>query len=78
MIPKDMASELLEKFRATGISYFESKQCALIAVDEIIGIMDKVSDIETNYFDSAFTGNFINGYNELKNWQKVSEELNKI
>jgi len=38
MTPKEKAIELVEKFRNLGVNNYEykSKQCALIAVDEIM------------------------------------------
>lgn len=48
MTPKEKAKELIEKFRLNvldyennGLNTFKAKQCALIAVDEIIDALDK-------------------------------------
>lgn len=51
MTPKEKALELVEKFRlkvldydGNGLNGFKAKQCALIAVDEIIRVLQDESD----------------------------------
>jgi len=68
MEAKDKAEELVKKMRLgwlhTG-SYFMGKQCALIAVDEVL-----------NEFPKGFNGNF-----EMKRklyWEEVKQEIEKL
>ncbi len=84
MNPKEKAESLLKSMIPhaaceTGEqNWLSAKQCAIIAVDEILAIMDKVSDIESNYFDSIFTGNVTDAWDEFKRWQEVKTELEKM
>jgi hypothetical protein len=65
MTPKEKAKELVDKYDET-LTYLESKskarQCALIAVDEIINSVDNehVSDIFNDY------------------WEEVKQEIEKL
>ena len=71
MTPKEKAEELFDKFRVkvhdrdgtSAMNGFEAKQCALIAVDEILEIVK--SD------DSALIV-------ELPYWQDVKQEIEKL
>jgi hypothetical protein len=70
MTPKEKARELVEKFRLNVLDYegcsineHKAKQCALIAVDEILEIV--ASD------DSAIIV-------ELQFWQEVKKEIEKL
>lgn len=75
MTPKEKAKELMEKFKphviftltdgtiSEHIKSESAKQCALIAVDELIEVG---SNISTDYSSGV-------GY-----WQKVKEEIIKI
>jgi hypothetical protein len=67
--PKEKAAELISKFRQippfssyTGIGYAEAKQCALIAVNEIIELA------YWEYMESM-------GEKEEKYWQEVKQEI---
>ncbi len=69
MTPKEKAKDLFLKFRQippfspyTGIDDAEAKECALIAVDEIIQAMDNV--MLPNPFKQY--------------WNKVKQEIEKI
>ena len=71
MTPKEKAKELVEKFRlkvldygGNGINGFKAKQCALIAVDEILNVVSEYT-IEPFVFDIDF-------------WQEVKQELEKL
>ena len=49
MKAEDKVKELVEKFRLVGLSCFEARECALIAVDEIIAQLPPcVSTSESN------------------------------
>jgi hypothetical protein len=64
MKPKEKAEELVKKFfDATNIYTFEAKDCALIAVDEILEI---VSSDESMLIT------------ELQFWQQVKQEINNL
>ena len=56
MTPKDKAKELIVNFSDVGlITSIEAKQCALIAVDEIINSVENehVSEIFENYWNEV-------------------------
>ena len=72
MTAKEKAEELVRKYYTFGLnntaqsfSWYECKQCALIAVDEIIRAIPDASDDDSPY------------NHELKFWQEVKHELNK-
>jgi hypothetical protein len=67
MTPKKKAEELVEKYDST-LTYLESKskvkQCALIAVDELIEVASDYCD-----YDETIT---------KKYWEKVKTEIEKL
>jgi hypothetical protein len=78
MTAKEKAKELIDKMYATqgpeyGITEDEAKQCALIAVDEIIAISSLTKIVYTES-----TNNSISQYTEHYYWQQVKEEINKL
>jgi hypothetical protein len=83
MTPKEKAQELINKFSSgypiiskmnTRNMYIsEAKQCALIAVDEIIAISSLTKIVYTES-----TNNSISEYTEHYYWQQVKEEINKL
>ena len=69
--PKEKAKELFLKFRQippfspyTGIDDGEAKQCALIAVDEILNLVQCVNSNEIEL--------------DFNYWQEVKEEIEKL
>ena len=73
MTPKEKAKELIAKFEnfnyddgydyyTSSISYIEAKQCALIAVDEILALLPEI----------AF------GANVYEYWQQVRKEIESL
>jgi len=73
MTPKEKAEELYNKYEqlgkdfTRGVSMAEfAKQCALIAVDEVIKTIPDASD-----YDSPYN-------HELVYWQLVKEEIEKL
>ena len=71
--PKEKAQELVDKFRinvldyeGSGLNTFKAKQCALIAVDEILWHIIKYSDSSKEYV-----------IENSEYWQEVKHELNK-
>ena len=69
MEPREKARELVDKFlqfTPVEFEYEYAKQCALIAVDEIILAIPDASDDDSPY------------NHELKYWQEVKEEIDKL
>jgi hypothetical protein len=63
MIPQEKAKELLDKFSAVPLlDSYEAKQCALVAVDEIL---DELSEI-VMVTSSKYIIKHINYYQEVK------------
>jgi hypothetical protein len=65
MTPKEKAEELVDKYDILqaiieGFSFYDSKQCALIAVDEIL---------------DSVKGNFIYSIKFHEYWQEVKQEI---
>jgi phage terminase large subunit len=83
MTPQDKAKELLDKYcfaiktDVTDSGYFTNivyaKECAIIAVDEIIAISSLTKIVYTES-----TNNSISEYTEHYYWQQVKEEINKL
>ena len=73
MTPKEKAKDLIDMFRmnvldyeGSGLNTFKAKQCALIAVDEILWHIIKYSDSSKEYV-----------IENSEYWQEVKHELNK-
>lgn len=71
MTPKEKAEELVDKYRMTIISYLNDRMkhqnsinCALIAVDEILNIVDTIYDYDRNVL--------------YPYWQEVKQEIEKL
>ena len=63
MTPKEKARELVDKYhKIHAINNYEVKQCALIAVDEILNTIEQI--FET--------------FEERKYWQEVKQEINNL
>jgi hypothetical protein len=66
MAPKEKAEELVDRmYGCAEINRFEAKQCALIAVDEIL----------TTLYDLKF-GNAL--VEELDYWEEVKQEIENL
>ena len=72
MTPREKAEQLIRKYYTFGLnnpaqsfSWYECKECSLIAVDEIIGL------IEFNKYDDKY-------WEEEEYWKEVKEEINKL
>jgi len=72
MTPKEKAKELVEIFRlkvldydGNGINGFKAKQCALIAVDEILNAID------WDYYEGS-------AQTEHNYWKEVKTEIEKL
>ena len=74
MTPKEKAAELIVNYqlKCKSLNYDEAKQCALIAVDEIIySLEDSKEHIDDNYL-------FIFNNKTIKFWQEVKQEIESI
>jgi len=67
MTPKEKAQELFTKFSSNTVHYDAAKQCAIIAVDEIIKT-DTLIDEDTFVMTPSY----------LQYWQEVKQELEKL
>ena len=75
MTPKEKAEELVRKYYSFGLnnpaqsfSWYECKQCALIAVDEIDLLLQNSTPKDDPY------GNLF----ALEYWQEVKQEIEKL
>lgn len=90
MTPKEKARELVEKYHDEfGMLWYLAKQCALIAVDEILNQFKTptISHIITAYKSAEdFNKNFLDIESQLKAftthqilwWQQVKHEINLL
>jgi hypothetical protein len=79
MTPKEKAKELIELFQTVVITAFEydsfcmtpeeAKQCALIAVDEILKVAAPIIDINEDYFKE------LRADQTQYYWQQVKTEI---
>lgn len=65
MTPKEKANKLVEKYFSTISGYQDAKQCALIAVDEILDI--DCCDMSEENFDK-----------HIEYWQEVKKEIEAL
>ena len=65
MKPKEKAKELMFKFWELDFNPYEQKQCAIIAVDEILDIA------YWEYMESM-------GEKEKEYWEEVKQEINNL
>jgi hypothetical protein len=73
MTPRQKAEELVRKYYSFGLnnpaqsfSWYECKQCALIAVDEII-----LANPHSNTFTNV-------EYSTMEYWKEVKQEIEKL
>jgi len=66
MTPKEKAQELFTKFSSNTVHYDAAKQCAIIAVDEMIKLLVDLSNNNFTYLT------------EVMYYQKVKQELEKL
>ncbi len=83
MTPKDKCKELYDKYlpivRGSNLNetyHAKAKQCALIAVDEIIKELPELTPEEVMYGDYPSVDFFIN--ERYNYWQEVRTELEKL
>jgi len=68
MTPKEKATELISRFYYTGIDEYNCRQCALIAVDEILNNFGISVEDKTHYCS----------YSTIQYFQEVKQELEKL
>jgi hypothetical protein len=73
MTPKEKAEELVNKFTQTNGNSFFAKECALIAVDEIIN-----SNPNNPLFSDKKTENGYTDMTPIDYWQQVKKEVEKL
>ena len=77
MTPKEKAKELINKFKLstganTKINIYVAKQCALIAIDEILENVDYFfKELEKDGLPNKFD-------DEIKYWNEVKQEINNL
>lgn len=62
---RQQAKDLIDEFLATGISFFEAKECAKICVNRIV-----LSNPHSNPLNT-------DGYSTMEWWLKVKREIEK-
>ena len=81
MTPKEKAAELIVNYqlKCKSLNYDEAKQCALIAVDEILNAWPHKYDLETEYFRDGEPISVIrNIKSNITYWQEVKQEIEKL
>lgn len=70
MTPKEKAQELFDKMYVYAIFDEAAKQCALIAVNEILEFME-ADDFDS---DTCYWAN----HSKMEYWQEVKQEIEKL
>ena len=81
MTPKEKAQELVESmaYSCRECDYeFKAKQCALIAVDEIIQEVYNIDHQHSAVYDTESKYYNYNDCKELKFWKEVKQEIEKL
>ena len=82
MTPKEKAQELYDKMhieiynRDMYNDLFRAKQCALIAVDEILELKETQEEYQIQYDNGEWSREL--GYRYSKYWQEVKQEIEKL
>jgi hypothetical protein len=82
MTPKQKAQELYDKMhieiynRDMYNDLFRAKQCALIAVDEILELKETQEEYQIQYDNGEWSREL--GYRYSKYWQEVKQEIEKL
>jgi isoaspartyl peptidase/L-asparaginase-like protein (Ntn-hydrolase superfamily) len=66
MTPKEKAKELVDKVIETNGNAFFAKQCALIAVDELIECLESYDNYNATWAS------------QVNYWQEVKQEIEKL
>jgi hypothetical protein len=81
MKPKEKAEELFEKMLGIGdeyhhCTYYVAKQCALIAVDEILELNETQEEYQIQYDNGEYSREI--GYKYSKYWLEVKQEIETL
>ena len=83
MTPKEKAKDLIDMFRmnvldyeGSGLNTFKAKQCALIAVDEILDL--DLHDVGDYRNDQASSDDFSTVTWYINYWEEVKQEIEQI
>jgi hypothetical protein len=82
MTPKEKAIELFDKMhieiynRDMYDDLFRAKQCALIAVDEILELKETQEEYQIQYDNGEWSREL--GYRYSKYWQEVKQEIEAL
>ena len=91
MAPKEKAIELLNKYNSLQVSFYKNqdpsygyaKQCALIAVNEIIDALEKYDELTEKHLKDEFDVTYFscelqNMDSDFRYWEKVKQEIINI
>jgi hypothetical protein len=82
MTPKEKAQELFDKMfliiENNGMydDLYRAKQCALIAIDEILELKETQEEYQIQYENGEWSREI--GYRYSKYWQEVKQEIEKL
>ena len=82
MTPKEKAIELFDKMfliienKGMYDDLYRAKQCALIAVDEILELKETQEEYQIQYDNGEWSREL--GYRYSKYWQEVKQEIEKL
>ena len=82
MTPKEKAKELFDKMLTNDgdehhhCTYYVGKQCALIAVNEILELKETQEEYQIQYDNGEWSREL--GYRYSKYWQEVKKEIDAL
>jgi hypothetical protein len=79
--PEEKAKELVDKmyqyqWRKDTIEFRNAKQCALIAVEEILELKETQEEYQIQYENGEWSRDI--GYKYSKYWEQVKQEIQKL
>lgn len=75
MNAQDKAKELVNKYLSTGMMITQAKQCAIVAVDEIILVCAFHDHTKKKYFEEC---NSFPDYHFSTYWIEVKQQIEKL
>jgi hypothetical protein len=83
MEAKEKAKELVDRFTVVGLQQRnEGIQCAIIAANEILEALEEYDERTENYlkkdFPNYFSSELQNMEQDLRYWQEVKQEIEKL
>ena len=76
MTPKEKAKELFDKYFEVTNNYYQAKECALIAVDEILETTKVKWATQRKFSNGEYK--FWKGIAYKKYWQEVKQEIEAL